>query len=149
MHFSSSNGIPRYPVRQMMLWSILEPFRGLECYRKLCVNIQREDDTFVPIILGSSYLLIALCFLFILQMGSAQRHRHRFFAWMCVSEFCSLNDDSHLREIKLKDHKLNLRNRCLCADHFSCIFSSLSFSVSFLISSPLPSKDTINYCLLS
>lgn len=121
MHSSSSNGVPRYPVRQTWLWSILEPFQHLECYGKLCVNIQREEDTFVPIILGSSYL-IALYFLLILQMSSAQRHRYRVFAWVYESELFSWNNDSHWMEIKLKDYKLNIRNRCLCADHFSYIF---------------------------
>lgn len=102
----------------------------------------------MPIILGPSYLVIALCFLFVLQMDSTKRHTYRFFAYVCVylnfNELCSLNDDNHLRKIKLGDNKLNLRHRCLRTDCFSYIFSSVSFSISSLISSPLPSKDTID-----
>lgn len=153
MYSLRSHCIPRYPITQMALWSILKPFQGLECLRKLSANIQKEAGTLVPVILGSSYLLIALCFLFILQRDSAQWYTYRLFACACVSEFewTLPFEDNHLGKIKRGDNKLNLKNRRLCADHFLYIFSH-SLLVNFLSSAhrgPLKIRSISAFCLTS
>lgn len=130
MYSLRSHCIPRYPIRQRALGSILKPFQGFQCLRRLSVNILKRGWCFC--VCNSCFILFVNSSMFLVYFTEVLRPVV-YILILCMYIWIWMNsvlEDDHLGEIKLEDSKWNLRSRCLGTDRLFYFF--LLCPISFL-----------------